>query len=632
MNNKRGIALILTLGFLVLILSMGLSFMRYTILRNEHASSLHNLLKARLNAEKAFSETLYQVNSFFKKDPMAIVSNDEKWFQGTKEDDFSVKIIDLSGKLNINGSADQISLPTILDHMLMSENCPEGILFNQEKEESFLREKKRFGSVQELGICVDANRAKWVDFLMDHLTPWGLSFYQTPEGEKQWNLWDQCSIQDDVSLPSLGKHKNKFSELYGQGVDGVEIFNRLISYISTGDAVSNSPQMSADFFKKAPSLYINEVCYETSKVDAYFNKKNASDTNGGEFIEIFNPYKIPIELKGYTLSFGSKKKGKVTINLPDRTLLPNSFLVVTDTTKRLQNLEQVSPDMIYEHKDFEINREKITLSKGDFKDVFDLSLDVEVDKSVTKDDPRSNHPSNYEEGFSPGKTNRIFGQGLSKNFFWKERLSFALWDELYDLKKPLSFLPYVYKGESPWDYLQVTSQAVFDENNDGILQDEEAKDFVLLQYLSCRNDKENVSESCAGRVNINTASAFVLEALPGINDITAKAIVAYREKYFSSKTKRKKKGFENIYDIILPLKTCLSNEEVDRVFWEIQNLIKVRTHTFRIIVKGFCEDMIYEIQADIEQPVTFDEEGSAVISGRPDVKSSMIRHFLVLKR
>ncbi len=612
-HGQRGVALILVLGLLLVLLSVGITFVRFVSLQTEYGNPVEDRLKAKMNAESGMALALSKIKDHFENEPMSLVSHDQDWFEWDKEGLFHVRVDDLASYMNVNQAPWGLYAQDVFDYMRKKGDFDRPVTWEQEIFDRRMALSIPFQIRQEWGRFVTNNKATWLNVLNKNVTWVSSRVNYTDQGLPKLNVW---SLQDkSITI----HHEREFVKLFDNEDEAYQVLANLIDYVDGDESLFQIGMgVGLTLYGDEVRPLINEVRYHTANFVNPARMYSFAHSHGGEFVEIFNPYSEEIKLEGYRLEWESKASGRESVNLPSLILAARSFLLITDHTKRLQFLDHVNVDVIHEVPNFEINRGVVSLVKDNLVSVFDLNLDVDLDQSLIKDDPRSAHADNYSQGFSPGALNENYGQALEASVFADQQRMFVRRKDLSLGRSPLGFLPYVYKGDGPWSFLKVKASDVQDANQNGVLDSNEIEDLIILKQLFFVDEhhqddyfdvidgvNQTFKHRQAGRININTSSAFVLASLPGIDRPLAEHIVAYRKQHFSHQ--KDVKGFQNIYDIILPLKQKLSNEKVDQVFWNLYDLIDVRSHFFHVQVTGVYNNTGYQLNADVEVALDFNQ-------------------------
>jgi hypothetical protein len=568
----------LVLGVLLILFGLGLSFIHFVGLRQENSSVASEGLYARSAAEAGLSEAMGLVRQNFKDNYHRVIVFNEPWFHllsNEKDMSYEVFIQDEAAKVNLNVAPfHQAFKDSVAD--LFNQLSLDGSLFDSSKWNARSSDQWFF-SIQELTGYLKSSKRALYHQIAPYLTVHSYDWNDDGDGYRKVNAWSL--FDEDLSA----FNEKKLENLYEDAVEG----RRVVSQVK--DFFDEDREGSLGGIEHP--IWITEVRYETSSVvDSPVRSYDFLNSHGGEYIEIHNPYLESISLGGYRLEWESQSGRKQVYDLSDDVLASGGYLVFTDHTKRLQFIDHVPVDSIREINQFELKKTVVRLFYLDEEvDRFDLTSHlVSKDKALEKDDPRNHSFDNFSEGFSPSLQNTIYQTHANTPTEFQESELFLQISDIVSQRDGIHFLKYVYRADQPWTYLKLHAKDLVDINSNGLFDANEAGDFVLLQNIFFL-DEENIVDyyddiddvqkgfksRLAGKININTASVTVLKTLPGVTTKMAEEIV-----------KSRKIPFAHIYDVILPLKKVLSDEQSDLVFWDMVDQITVRSHVFSIMVKG----------------------------------------------
>lgn len=277
-----------------------------------------------------------------------------------------------------------------------------------------------------------------------------------------------------------------------------------------------------------------------------------------EWIELFNPYEVSCEIGGWQIKTSSGKRmlwGKVS---------PRSYRFMFNVVIEMPG-KSIGREILDNNGDTIILKNK----RGAIVDKVDYQSYGVPWSAWEKNDPRSRKFASIVPGGSPGFRNWFWmpevGEGKDKNDY----------SSLYVKNKPLANIGeigFIHSGE--WRTIRL----------------EQGGEWKILDKITVADPPQ---EPIRGRININTASRQVLEALPGIDSSLSQAIINYGNS--------KKRPFNEIGEIleILPMGRLGSNgkdddengytdeeDEREAIFRGLSNLITTRSNCFTVVSKG----------------------------------------------
>lgn len=277
-----------------------------------------------------------------------------------------------------------------------------------------------------------------------------------------------------------------------------------------------------------------------------------------EWIELFNPYETPCEIGGWQIktSLGTRALwGKI----PSR-----GYRLIFNMVIAIPGLN-IGKEILGDNGDTVIlkNKGRNIVDKVSYRS-YGLPW-----SAWEKNDPRSREFASILPGGSPGFRNWFWmpevGEGKNKNDY----------SSFYVKDKPfanIGEIGFIHSGE--WRTIRL----------------EQGGEWQILDKITVADPPEKPVQ---GRININTASKQVLEALPGIDSTLSQAIINYGNS--------KKRPFNEIGEIlqILLLAKLGSNgkdddkdgyideeDEREAIFRSLSNLITTRSNCFTVISRG----------------------------------------------
>lgn len=277
-----------------------------------------------------------------------------------------------------------------------------------------------------------------------------------------------------------------------------------------------------------------------------------------EWIELFNPYEVPCEIEGWQIktSLGTKAlRGKIS---------PHSYRLILNMVIAIPG-RTIGKEILGDNKDTVIlkNKGRNIVDKVSYRG-YGLPW-----SAWEKNDPRSREFASVLPGGSPG----------FRNWFWMPEVGEAKnkddYSSFYVKDKPfanIGEIGFIHSGE--WRTIRL----------------EQGGEWQILDKITVADPPEKPVQ---GRININTASKQVLEALPGIDSTLSQAIINYGNS--------KKRPFNEIGEIleILLLARLGSNgkdddkdgytdeeDEREAIFRSLSNLITTRSNCFTVISRG----------------------------------------------
>ena len=592
-NNNKGIAVILMLSVMLILWGVGFSFVKFVQLRQQKSAILQGQWPLRLAVENGMVDAIGQIQEKIKSSN-GLIKDFKTWstFSGEMNDvTYEVKIEDQSAKFNLNAST-QVRDQNDRAIGLLFQNLGFSSMLDFPLINQYRDDHSWVSSLQELMFFLpEVNRRdifKQINpFLNIHSYDWNQSF----DGQPLLNVW-QLAETPSWDFEWIERIKHIYQE------EGPEIIQALLNILDYMDADLVPTVMSfqsasgvQEIYGREPSPLINELRMRTSKINGPLTDYSFPHSNGGEYIELFNPYDIPISLDGYRLQWNSRHHGQEQLDLSSYTVEPSGFLIITDNTRRLFNIDSVKPTsqmvQVVELDKFELDEidfEEVTLfSQGVLRDRMSMT-GASLDKSIEKSDPRHGGVANLSEGYSPGALNSGFSNylaGLSsgqpQDLFLHSGVSG------YDFRLGLSAFSLLYADKDPWQTIAL------DVGNYVKGVDEGA--FALLKWVQwihevedvdVYDEKDSISDEfklrSSGRININTASARVLQALFNVSLAVAEDIEA--------------QSFDYVYEV--------AQWVPQESFWQALPLLTTRSHLFWVTVKAELQGRAFTLQCEID--------------------------------
>lgn len=277
-----------------------------------------------------------------------------------------------------------------------------------------------------------------------------------------------------------------------------------------------------------------------------------------EWIELFNPYEVPCEIGGWQIktSLGTRTLGG-KISSGSYKLIFNIVIAIPGRS--------IGKEILGDNGDTVIlrNKRRNIVDKVSYRG-YGLPW-----SAWEKNDPRSREFASILPGGSPG----------FRNWFWMPEVGEAKnkndYSSFYVKDKPFANI-----GEIGFIHCEEWRT----------IRLEQGGEWQVLDKITVADPPEKPVQ---GRININTASKQVLEALPGIDSTLSQAIINYGNS--------KKRPFNEIGEIlqILLLARLGSNgkdddkdgyideeDEREAIFRSLSNLITTRSNCFTVISRG----------------------------------------------
>jgi len=277
-----------------------------------------------------------------------------------------------------------------------------------------------------------------------------------------------------------------------------------------------------------------------------------------EWIELFNPYEISLEIKGWGIrSSRGKRILRGRINKRGYRLIFNIVISIGGEDNGKELLDNYDDTVILKN------------NRGDIVDKVTYHNYGAPWNAFEKNDPRVREFSSSIPGGSPGFPNWFWmpdvGEGKDKDDY----------SSFYIKNKPfanIGEIGYIHTGKQ-W----ITIKLSYPEG-----------EWQILDKITIFNPKNEIVE---GKININTASFAVLKSLPGIDSSIATSIINYG----------KKEPFKEVGEllkVILLGKAGYNGEDDDKdgyideedekemVFRSLSNLITVRSNCYTIVSCG----------------------------------------------
>lgn len=277
-----------------------------------------------------------------------------------------------------------------------------------------------------------------------------------------------------------------------------------------------------------------------------------------EWIELFNPYEVPCKVGGWQIktSLGTRTLwGEISSHGYE--FIFNIVITFLGKTVGKEILDNNGDTVILKNKRRDIVDKVTYHSYGAPWSAFE------------KNDPRLREFASILPGGSPG----------FRNWFWMPQVAEGKdkddYSSFYVKNKPfanIGEIGFIHKGE--WQTIKL----------------EQGGDWRILDRITIVDPPEKPVE---GRININTASKSILEALPGIDSYLSRSIIRYGNS--------KRKPFNEIGEIleILLMTKSGSNgqdddgdgyvdegDENEFIFRGLSNLITTRSNCFTLISRG----------------------------------------------
>lgn len=277
-----------------------------------------------------------------------------------------------------------------------------------------------------------------------------------------------------------------------------------------------------------------------------------------EWIELFNPYEVSCEVGGWQIktSLGTRALGG---KMPS-----GSYRIIFNMVIAMPGIT-IGREILGDNGDTVIlkNKRRNIVDKVSYR-AYGVPW-----SAWEKNDPRSREFASILPGGSPGFRNWFWmpevGEGKNKN----DCSSFYVKDKPF---ANIGEIGFIHSGE--WRTIRL----------------EQGGEWQILDKITIADPPQ---QPIQGRININTASRQVLEALPGIDSTLSQAIINYGNS--------KKRPFNEIGEIleILLLARLGSNgkdddkdgyideeDEREAIFRSLSNLITTRSNCFTVISQG----------------------------------------------
>ena len=425
------------------------------------------------------------------------------------------------------------------------------------------------------------------------------------------NINSEAELRMNINTESIERIK---SALRKGGITDSDICNQIavniIDYRDRDDFPTSyfDPVTQKNYYGIEETPYINEV--EASPVIQPPPSKIPNALfmlDGGEYIELFNPYPFDIPIGGWTITASSAsnsfwasflKLSFFPVTIPPETVIPaNGYYTIGDILAIVIILQEVPffPFIIPLPIPWPIKPTPdgcdlyLPLSIPDFGadlrlmdslfhtiEISNYGQDFSTPLSKEKNDPRAR---SWSLGLNtPGKQNSIFSTSL---LFGKE-INLVNWPSSFEVKNypfaTVGELGDVHKGQQ-WETINFWR----------------GEDIAIADQFTTA---EAVGEPIRGKININTAPKEVLTGLPGISEELAEKIISARPfktigeilGEYSGEEENPKKALNKA--MIAPGKDFRDNDndgfvdeddEKEEVFRKISNLITVRSNLFSII-------------------------------------------------
>jgi len=421
------------------------------------------------------------------------------------------------------------------------------------------------------------------------------------------NINSEAELRMNINIESIERIK---SALRKGGITDPDLYNQIavniIDYRDRDDFPTSyfDPDTGKTYYGIEETPYLNEVEASPKPLDIPPGLKEIiiKIFDGGEYIELYNPYPFDISIGGWRITTSSTGTSFIQtfssflnmffipIVIPEGTVIPaNGYYTIGDTmaialikagNRVVPTLWPIEPtpsgcDQYHPIFLFDLGG-NIRLEDSSSHVIEDTYYgpDFWTPISLEKNDPRV---KKFYFGLgTPGKPNSVFLPFLGKE------LNLLNWPSSFAVKNypfaTVGELGDVHSGEQ-WKTIN------FWRGEDTAIAD---------QFTTA----EAVKEPIRGKININTASKEVLMGLPGISEELAEKIISARPFQtigeifgdYSAEDEDPKKILNKA--MIAPGKDFRDNDndgfvdeddEKEEVFRKISNLITVRSNLFSII-------------------------------------------------
>ena len=346
----------------------------------------------------------------------------------------------------------------------------------------------------------------------------------------------------------------------------------ILDFIDSDDSVTSYVNSENTYYGVERTPYINEV-------EAWPTGSNA------KFIELFNPYDTAIPNTGnWSIILDA---GMTIITLPDLTIPAGSYYVIAD--KAGTGVNQIDANI----GNLDSSGEEIILRDSSDIDVQITNYgNANKENTCSLNDPRPPWNWTINTLNTIGEQNRNFDPSTGDDG-WENTTptwpnSFLVANRRFTNK---GYIGFIHNGRQwssfkvsdnidypdVFQYFTVIDPSMDNIDNDGDGSKDEAD--TGSQYA----DFDGKEYRIPGLINVNNASANVLQSLPGMDPIIAIAIESSGSKPFTS--------IGDMVDKVIEITNAVgTNWDTEKAFRSISNLITTRSNVFTVYVTAQITD------------------------------------------